>query len=472
MKRALFALCVGLVTIALYAENFKIDPSKRLHRHGGWGVSLCWWAGQCGRWDDEKVDRLVEWITSKEGLNYSVFRYNIPGGDDPENRHCDPHHMAKGKGLRAEMEGFLTQQGRNYDWQADAAQRRVMLKLRQARPDAIFEAFSNTPPYFMTVSGCAAGHDNPARDNLKRECYHAFADYLIDVCLHYKKQYGLTFYSLEPFNEPMTSYWNRNGSQEGCHFDVASMIEFVKVLSPKLKAAKLKTRLAVTDETSVKQSVEALSQFCADPSVLKMVDQWNTHTYSADEASRKTLRALATKAKLPLWMSETGSGGRGIEGNLSLSQRLLDDVKQMQPDVWCDWQVMEENNDQWCTIQGKFDGSDFRRNKNYYVRRQVTGFINAGDTFLDAGDDHSLVAISKDKRHLILVSQNNTAADRPYSVDLTSFRRIGTAAKAYLTDIHHDCEAIDPVPIHNHTLQYTLRPQSICTFIIPLKSTK
>ena len=164
----------------------------------------------------------------------------------------------------------------------------------------------------MTVSGCAAGHDNPARDNLKRECYHAFADYLIDVCLHYKKQYGLTFYSLEPFNEPMTSYWNRNGSQEGCHFDVASMIEFVKVLSPKLKAAKLKTRLAVTDETSVKQSVEALSQFCADPSVLKMVDQWNTHTYSADEASRKTLRALATKAKLPLWMSETGSGVRGI----------------------------------------------------------------------------------------------------------------------------------------------------------------
>ena len=203
MKRTLFTLCVGLVTIALYAENFKIDPSKRLHRHGGWGVSLCWWAGQCGRWDDEKVDRLVEWITSKEGLNYSVFRYNIPGGDDPENRHCDPHHMAKGKGLRAEMEGFLTQQGRNYDWQADAAQRRVMLKLRQTRPDAIFEAFSNTPPYFMTVSGCAAGHDNPARDNLKRECYHAFADYLIDVCLHYKKQYGLTFYSLQSL------FWNQ-----------------------------------------------------------------------------------------------------------------------------------------------------------------------------------------------------------------------------------------------------------------------
>jgi len=45
-------------------------------------------------------------MTSSTGLNYKYFRYNIGGGDDPENKNCTPHHMGNGKGLRAEMEGF------------------------------------------------------------------------------------------------------------------------------------------------------------------------------------------------------------------------------------------------------------------------------------------------------------------------------------------------------------------------------
>jgi hypothetical protein len=51
-----------------------------------------------------------------------------------------------------------------------------MLKIKAKRPDAIFEAFSNSPPYWMTFSGCAGGNVDPMQDNLKPEYYEAFCD--------------------------------------------------------------------------------------------------------------------------------------------------------------------------------------------------------------------------------------------------------------------------------------------------------
>ena len=164
------------------SRNVTIDTSNRLQTIEGWGVSLCWWAHMCGKWEESKIDSLVDWLVSPDGLNYNIFRYNIGGGDDPENRNCELHHMARGKGIRAEMPGFKHYPTDTaYDWQADSAQIKIMLKIRERRPDAIFEAFSNSAPWYMTVSGCVGGHKDKNKDNLRPHCYEAFADYLIDV---------------------------------------------------------------------------------------------------------------------------------------------------------------------------------------------------------------------------------------------------------------------------------------------------
>ena len=202
MAAAAFTVCGADLT-------YTIDARRRLQRNEGWGVSLCWWANMCGKWPDADIDRLVDWLVSPEGLNYNIFRYNIGGGDDPQNRHCTPHHMGKGKGLRAEMEGFQDGPGEPYKWERDAAQRKILLKIKRKRPDAIFEAFSNSAPWWMTVSGCVGGHDDGKKDNLDPKYYKAFCQYLVDVCKHYKTKYGITFKTLEPFNEPVTDYWPR-----------------------------------------------------------------------------------------------------------------------------------------------------------------------------------------------------------------------------------------------------------------------
>lgn len=398
-------------------NEYAVNVNDVLQRNEGWGVSLCWWARMCGEWSDDKIDEIVDWLVSPEGLNYNIFRYNIGGGDDPENRHCQLHHMDNGKGRRAEMEGFKVSAESAYDWSRDAGQRKIMLKIKEKRPDAIFEAFSNTPPYYMTVSGCCAGNKNGGKDNLRHDCYEDFANYLVDVCKHYHDEYGIDFKTLEPFNEATTNFWGANGSQEGCHFDNDSQIKLIKILHPILKASGLKTVISASDETNVQGSIGTFRAY-ADAGILDMVGQWNTHTYGADSRSRNMLRTLCKDAGKWLWMSETGSGGNGIDGNLKMTKRLFDDIKGLQPAAWIDWQYMEEKNDQWCFIRGNFADATYSKVKNYYVRQQVTSHIRQGYQFVGNESQNTLSAISDDGKELVVVFVNTESEKVVHKVSI------------------------------------------------------
>lgn len=406
--KSIIAFVALFLSTSMSAQTVNIDPSLKQQKIEGWGVSLCWWANKCGDWGDDKIDTIIDWLVSPEGLNYNVFRYNIGGGEDPENKNCEPHHMGKGKGLRAEMPGFKSTAEAPYDWSQDEAQRKIMLKIREKRPDAIFEAFSNTPPYYMTVSGCCGGNADGNVDNLRKECYEDFAHYLVDVCKHYKDVYGIEFTTLEPFNEPFTNYWYQNGSQEGCHFDIESQIAFTKVIAPILKASGLNTILAVSDETDVRRSLMELKAFMADEEAFNLIGQWNTHTYSATDAEREELHSLISNTGKRFWMSETGSGGDGISGNLGLARRLFDDIRLMQPSVWCDWQYVEEKGDQWDLVLASFKDETFNRVRNFYVRQQITSHILQGYSILKTNDPDVLAAISPAGDKIVAIVINNT----------------------------------------------------------------
>ena len=452
--------------------RYMVNPLVVRQHFDGWGVSLCWWAGQCGKWTDRKIDEIVTWLVSPAGLNYSHFRYNIGGGDDPENRNCDAHHMGRGKGLRAEMEGFKDSTNDVYHWDRDAAQRKIMLKIKEKRPDAVFEAFSNSCPYYMTYSGCCSGNANGGKDNLRPEYYEEFAHYLVDVCKHYKEEYGIEFRTLEPFNESLTSYWYANGGQEGCHFDYDSQIRFLRVLEPVLRESGLSTVISAADETNVGQAVDGVKRYIS-AGVDPLVGQWNTHTYSGSNVDRARLAQLAHQSGKPLWMSETGSGGSGISGNLALAQRLLDDMRYLQPEAWIDWQYMEEGNDQWCTVRGSFANQTYQRVKNYYVRQQCSRFILRGYDIVTSPCPQSLAAVSADRDTLVLVALNE-GAQTVHRVDLSLFAEqpVRRNIRAWRTSSGENLgNALSSVKVDGSQLILTLPAQSITTLVIPLRST-
>lgn len=459
------AQAVSPASPALPDSNLvKIDPARRYQTLEGWGSSLCWWAAQVGNWDDKKVDEIVDIITSPDQLNMNIFRYNIGGGDDPA--HADGH-MVKGKGKRAEMEGFKASPTAPYNWSADKGQRAILLKIKEKRPDAIFEAFSNSPPYWMTYSGCSAGNVNPLDDNLKPEYYDLFCDYLIDVCKHYKTEYNIDFKTLEPFNESYSNYWYANGSQEGCHFKPETQMTIIRQLYPKLKASGLHTILSASDETNLNQFLTVQKTYLQAGDILDKLGQLNTHTYSGNNTERKEVRELIQQTGKPFWQSETGpSGGSGYESNLLLTKKLFDDIRIMQPQAWLDWQLMEENNDVWCLFQGNFKTGEYKAVKNLYVRMQITRFFKQGSIFVESNNEDALAAIDPTGKKLVVAILNTSASERSFQIETGRNSKKQAHIDCWRTSTTEDCVQLPTIRKNSTNITYTCPAKSITTFVI------
>lgn len=449
----------------------KINPEQAFQTLEGWGSSLCWWAGQVGNWNDSRVDSIIELITSPHGLNMNIFRYNIGGGDDPS--HADGH-MVKGKGKRAEMEGFKASENAPYNWKADEAQRLIMLKIKEKRPDAVFEAFSNSPPYWMTISGCSGGNVDPMKDNLKPEYYDAFCDYLIDVCKYYKSEFGIEFKTLEPFNESTSGYWNYMGSQEGCHFEPETQMKIIRLLYPKIKASGLKTVISASDETNIKSFIKVTKTYIEAGDILDKIGQLNTHTYSGTNEQRIDAEKITRSIGKDFWQSETGPGGwkeraRGLKNNLLLTQKMFDDLNLMKPQAWLDWQLMEENNDVWGLIKCNFKTEKYEIVKNLYVRMQITRFIKQGYTIIETDNEKVLAAINPEKTELVVAINNPSETQESFTLNLDSFSKNIKQTEIYRTSRTEDCKKLPSQKIKKQALLYSAPALSLTTMIFQLK---
>lgn len=483
MKRPIQLLCICTLMFfgkVCFSQNqhseekictkVNIEPMQSYQTIEGWGSSLCWWAAQVGNWEEAKVDSIVDLITSPDKLNMNIFRYNIGGGDDPSHV---GGHMVKGKGKRAEMDGFKASVNAPYDWTADKGQRIMMLKIKEKRPDAVFEAFSNSPPYWMTLSGCAGGSVDPMQDNLKPEYYEAFCDYLFDVCKHYKSQYGIEFKTLEPFNESTSGYWNNMGSQEGCHFTPETQMKIIRILQPKLQASGLKTVLSVSDETNIASFIKVLKAYQSAGDILEKVGQLNTHTYSGTNSERMEAYDLVKSTGKPFWQSETGPSGKGktsLETNLGLAQKLFDDMRIMKPQAWIDWQLMEENNEVWCLIKCNFNSQDYKIVKNLYVRMQITRFFRQGYTFIETGNEEVLAALNPAKTELVVAILNKSDQIKSFNLNLKAFSKSGKKALIYRTSSDENCTKLLQSEVKKQAIAYDAPGLSLTTLIIPFSN--
>lgn len=140
----------------------------------GWGTSLAWWAEFVGTLEPERQDQVLNMIfsnSSSESLKLNIVRFNI-GGSGPHNNitGATPSDV-KLREWRG-VPSFLQKNG-TYDWNADEAQINVLKRAKDFGVN-IFEAFSNSPPWFMTISKSARGHPT-GHDNLDPSNYTAFA---------------------------------------------------------------------------------------------------------------------------------------------------------------------------------------------------------------------------------------------------------------------------------------------------------
>lgn len=427
------ALGWGMVANA-QTVTVRVDPTTQYQTFEGWGTSLCWFAHVLGGAPDALRPHYANLLFDRNtGLGLNVVRYNIGGGEAPNLHYLQP---------RAQIPGFEPTQG-TYDWTQDANQR-WFLQAAMARGADQLEAFSNSPPYWMTNSGSVTGSSNGSSDNLKPAFQNAFADYLATVVQHFQTDWNVTFRTVEPVNEPNAWWWKLGGGQEGCHFDPATQNVIVKTLGSALASRHLLTRVSASDENSIDDAVNSFRALDSD--ALSFLGKANTHSYGGSR--RVGLWNAAQSAGKSLWMSEYGDGdGSGM----TLSEQILADMGTMHPTAWVYWQAIDDSSAPgWGLLYANLNKPTSYAatvNKKYYVMANYSKFIRPGYMFIFANDGQTLAAYSQATKTLALVTTNNTNSDRSVTYDLSGFQSVTGSALAYRTSPAENLLKVGSVPI-------------------------
>lgn len=438
-------------------EAVRIDATN--HRlFEGWGTSLCWWAHRVGDWPDDRLDALLELIADPEnGLGYTVFRYNIGGGDAPGHNHMRPG---------GDIPGFKAGPDRPYDWQADANQRRVLLKLHARVPDAIFEAFSNSPPYWMTVSGCASGAQDGG-DNLRADGEAAFADYLTEVVRHYRDQYQIVFRTLNPMNEPNAGWWRAGHNQEGCHVSVAQQQRLIQQVAQALKQKQLTaTGVAAPETNNLDDGLKDVQAY--DAATLAALAQINTHTYAG--AQRTALHEFAQRHAKRLWQSESGPldmrSMRPLDTYLAMAERIVADLNMLQAAAWLDWQVID--GPMWGCIHVNDQTHTFRTSPKFPFYAIFTQSIRPGDALINLDRPDVLAALSDTRRVLAIVVVNASNEARTYRLMLAGVRPAADHGRLRRTSETESLVDVGAVPIDEQVVTVRTVPRAVTAVLIPV----
>lgn len=470
-------MLISFMFQSLMAQSVLIDPEVRYQQVEGWGGSLCWWANIMGGYGDNDILKICDWITDPAGLNMNIFRFNIGGGDAP-----DHHHM---RGDGGAMPGYkLTTEG-PYDWSQDANQRKILQQIIQSRisqagvNDVIVEAFSNSPPWWMTRSGCSAGSVEGYVANLKTDMFDDFADYLTEVTKYYHDNLGITFQTMEPFNEPFSTWWKALGGQEGCYFGQADQEKMIRELYKSLESKNMLgyCRIAAMDSNSLDECFNGITAYRSAGDILPKLGKINAHSYFGSPGSRANLAGFSQANGIRLWQSESGPlnmSGSEQQLILAIASRIVKDMTEMKCEAWIDWQIAADNSPQWGLIVGKYNEilHPVSKGFGYYIRSQFSRFIKPGYTIIDIKDQNTLAALSPDKSELVVVIVNETANDAVHSLDFGAFKTAGPAVQRYRTgkvnDAYTERLAKTNVTLSGDILNYTAPGYSVTSFVMPV----
>lgn len=457
----------------------------------GWGTSLCWWAHRLG-YDDELSQSAAELFYSEKGLGLNIMRYNIGGGDNPSHNHITRTDSKIPGWVKLDENGkkvFVADADRN---QLNVTKRCIAA----AGNDAFVEAFSNSPPYFMTVSGCSSGSNDAVSDNLKPECVEEFAGYLADVCLHLEKNEGITVKSLAAMNEPNTNYWRENSpKQEGCHFDAGESQNRILIATSKAMKSRglTHTHITASDETNCKLQLTAIKGYSEE--AWKHIDRLSVHTY---ERSWKRLGTYAVRHNIPLWMTETDWSNsingckNGMGPGLWFSKKIIQDLNNLSPQAWIMWQVIgsytgsepfdgnydgpqvDMNNGFWGVATCDFDKREILLSRKYYCFGQFTRYIRPKMTLLPI-DSLTVGAYNKSDGTLVIVAVNDKKKERALSLDLSEFSPEGsfyTVRTSGSDENGENWKELGEEKLNHGLLEAELIPYSVTTFLIRLMTNK
>ncbi|MFG2281586.1 RICIN domain-containing protein [Streptomyces asoensis] len=507
---ALTALATGAallsVPVQAHAEaavTVTPDPSYAHDEFEGWGTSLVWFANATGDYPPAVREKLADLLFGDDGLALNIARYNIGGGNAPDVKDylraggaVEGWWKAPAGTTRADTDWWSADDEADWNEDADANQRWWVERIKKDIDH--WETFSNSPPWFMTVSGYVSGGFDANADQLKADSVDDFAAYLAGATKRLEKSEHIKVDTIDPFNEPNTGYWGTRlgadgqptgGRQEGAHIGPALQQKVLAALPSALKKAKVKAAISAMDETN--PGIFATNWNSYSQASKDAVGQMNVHTYGTGQ--RTTVRDLAKAADKPLWMSEVeGDWGDGqsftdMRPGLGLAQQMVNDLRELEPKAWVFWQPVEDYDNMkpggesakggnWgsiqlpfsCTAADTLQSCPIFTNTKFDTARNFTHFIQPGDQLIKVDDTSSAAAVTKNGKGASVVHVNSTTASRTVTIDLSKFGAIKDNARVTPTVTSADGKLRQQPSIRvvDGKATYTVPAQSVTSFAI------
>jgi len=488
------------------------NPASRGEAFEGWGTSLVWFANATAGYSPELREQLYQKVFGEDGLNLNIARYNVGGGNASDVKdYLNDGSAVEGwwKPVAEATPGQPASDLYNPDGSVDKTQANKLAFLKAWNPDdpasfnpdadqnqrwwverlaqdqqiTHWEAFSNSPPWFMTKSGYVSGQVNTAKgENLLPEAEGKFAAYMRHAVELLEKGSGIKVDTIDPFNEPNSGYWGTDinaatgkppttytQKQEGALIYPAAQDRVTKLLAAELAKGSTDAVISAMDETDPTKFMTNWNGYSQDAK--DAVAQLNVHTYGTND--RRRVRDLASSTDKPLWMSEVGGFWTGnpalgdstsgwdrsnITNGLGIASRMVNDLRELDPNAWVFWQPVEDTYKQekadkgWGSIYVDFDcnyagreGYSNRRindgatpdaakckvltNQKYNTTRNFTHYIRPGDFLIQNNDPKTASALRADGNGATLVHFNDTPTPEKVTIDLSRFGSIAPGAK-------------------------------------------
>ncbi len=392
-----FATIAGFFGIDASTVKVSFNPLATEQEITGWGTSAAWWAQMVD--SAETADEYAKLLYSEEGLGLNVYRYNVGGGerDNPNNRVWWHDSRTTESFLVAdtyEATGEL-----EYDWTKDAnAQQMLFKSLEYGCIDTVV-LFANSPHYLMTVSGSAAGSYEVDTNNLKKECYEDFADYMLDIAEYFISK-GVPVKYISPINEPEWSWGGPDWvGQEGCHYDFDSVMAVAKVFAQKIKERGLDIKLSMMESGQVSYesyhyALDGIDALYADEEIASVMGTYAYHSYWNDDnllfkyAYGKYFDTAYPDVEVEMseWCELPCEHTiDDIEAGILMARTIAEDVSITGVNSWSSWVAVNEGGENADSMiaagtdaNGAPDYNEYTIGKRYYAFAHYSKFVPVG----------------------------------------------------------------------------------------------
>ncbi len=343
LRRTFVLFLLLMACKAMSAETkvnyVRIDLKQRYQVLEGFGQgnmeqsTPIWYA----KYTKEQIEGILDtlYTLKDDGLGLNICRYPIPIADAPGHNHMNRLPKTANKPFEYEDGKFNWEGHEDVFWLGKGA----------ADRGALMWASWYGVPYWLSVSGCAAGSVDGKSDNLQSGKEERFIKHILDVMKHFRDEWGIKFDYVCPINEPEADWWKAGGGQPGSHVSSDQAIILYRLLETGLKTEGMSGTKIIAYDAAYATTADYLKDLFK-AGLGNTLDVLACHQYVTSGGGLKEWASIAARTRKSLWMSEWGDWtnaknepGMELLQMMNYAGKLHEAFDILQANAWVMWEA-------------------------------------------------------------------------------------------------------------------------------------